>query len=61
MGMGGRAGTRARFLRRAGIIGAILLLFAILLLLGGHLILGMIFAVAAAAAIWVFSQARRVR
>jgi hypothetical protein len=61
MSMGGRAGTRARFLRRAGIIGAALLVLAVIFLLGGHLILGIIFAAAAAAAIWVFSQARRVR
>ncbi len=59
--MGGRAGTRAQFLRRAAIVGGILVLLALLFLLSGHLILGIIFAVAAAAAIWVFSQARRVR
>ena len=58
--MGGRARTRAQFLRRAGIIGAILVVLAVILLLSGHLILGIILAVAAAAAIWVFSQARRV-
>jgi hypothetical protein len=61
MSMGGRTGTRARFLRRAAIIGGVLVLLALILLLGGHLILGIICAVAAAVAIWVFSQARRVQ
>lgn len=59
--MGGRARTRAHFLRRAGIIGAILVLLAVLSLASGHIVLGIIFALAGAAAIWVFSQARRVR
>lgn len=59
--MGGRARTRAQFLRRAGIIGAILVLLAVLFLLSGHIVVGIVFAAAGAAAIWLFSQARRVR
>lgn len=61
MASGGRAGTRAQYLRRAAIVGAILVLLALIFLVSGHLILGIVFAVAAAASIWVFSQARRVR
>jgi hypothetical protein len=48
-------------LRRAGLIAGVLVLVALLLLLSGHWVLGVIFAVAAAAAIWVFLQARTVR
>jgi hypothetical protein len=59
--MGGRSNSRSRFLRRAAIFGGVLVLLALIFLLSGHFILGIIFAAAAAAAIWVFSQARRVR
>jgi hypothetical protein len=48
-------------LRRAGLIAGILVLLALLFLVTGHWILGVIFAVAAAAAVWVFVQARTVR
>ena len=61
MSIGGRAQTRQRLLRRAGLIAAALAIVALLLLISGHWILGLIFAVAAAAAIWVFLQARTVR
>lgn len=61
MSVGGRAQMRGRILRRAGMIGAVLLLFALLFLVSGHWVLGLIFAAVAAAAIWVFLQARSVR
>ena len=61
MSVGGRGRTRDRTLRRAALIAAVLVLLALLLLVSGHWVLGVIFAVAAAAAIWVFLQARTVR
>jgi uncharacterized membrane protein YgaE (UPF0421/DUF939 family) len=61
MSVGGRGRARDRILRRAALIGAVLALLALLLLVSGHWVLGVIFAVAAAAAIWVFLQARTVR
>jgi uncharacterized membrane protein YccC len=59
--MSGRAQTRQRLLRRAGLIAAALAIVALLLLISGHWVLGLILAVAAAAAIWVVLQARTVR
>ncbi len=59
--MGGRARTRERFLRRGALVAGALGLIALILLLTGHWILGVIFAVAAAAATWVFLQLRTVR
>ena len=61
MSAGGRAQVRGRLLRRAGLAAAVLLLLALLFLSSGHWLLGIIFAVAAAIAIWVFVQARSVR
>ena len=61
MAAGGRASTRERFLRRAGLAAGALVLLALIFLLTGHWILGVIFAAAALAAIWVFAQARTVR
>ena len=61
MSLDGRGQTRQRVLRRAGLIAAILVLLALLFLVTGHWILGIIFAVVAAAAVWVFVQARTVR
>jgi hypothetical protein len=61
MSVGGRGRARDRVLRRAALIAAVLVLLALLLLVSGHWVLGVIFAVAAAAAIWVFLQARTVR
>jgi hypothetical protein len=61
MSVGGRGRARDRILRRAALIAAVLVLLALLLLVSGHWVLGVIFAVAAAAAIWVFLQARTVR
>lgn len=61
MSLDGRARTRQRVLRRAGLIAGILVLLALVFLVSGHWILGVIFAIAAAAAVWVFLQARTVR
>jgi hypothetical protein len=61
MSVGGRAQTRQRMLRRAGLIAGILVLLALVLLLTGHWVLGLIFGAVAAAAFWVFLQVRTVR
>lgn len=61
MSVGGRGGVRERVLRRAALIAGVLVLLALLLLAAGHWVLGVIFGVAAAAAVWVFLQARAVR
>jgi hypothetical protein len=60
MSIGGRAGARQRVLRRASLVGGVLALLALLLLISGHWVLGIICAVVAAAAIWFFLQARAV-
>jgi fatty acid desaturase len=57
----GRGQARERVLRRAALIAGVLVLLALLLLASGHWIFGVIFGVAAAAAIWFFLQARTVR
>jgi hypothetical protein len=59
--VGGRARMRERILRRAALIGGVLVLLALLFLVSGHWVLGVVFGAAAAAAIWVFLQARTVR
>jgi hypothetical protein len=61
MSAGGRAGARRRMLRRAGLIAGVLALVALLFLISGHWVLGVIFGALAVAAIWVFLQARAVR
>ncbi len=61
MSVGGRAGARQRILKRAALIGGALALLALLFLISGHWVLGVIFGAAAAAAIWMFFQARAVR
>jgi hypothetical protein len=61
MSVGGRARTRERFLRRGALIAGALALLALILLLTGHWVFGVIFAAAAAVATWVFVQARSVR
>lgn len=61
MSAGGRARMRERTLRRAALVAGLLVLVALLFLLSGHWVLGVIFAVAAAAAGWLFLQARTVR
>jgi low affinity Fe/Cu permease len=61
MSVGGRANVRGRVLRRAALIAAVLVLLGLLFLASGHWVLALIVGVAAAAAIWVFLQARTVR
>jgi hypothetical protein len=61
MSAGGRTQARQRVLRRAGLIAGVLVLLALVFLISGHWVLGIILAVAAAAAVWVFLQARTVR
>jgi hypothetical protein len=61
MSLGGRGQTRQRILRRAAIVAAVLVVLALIFLLSGHWILGIIFAAIAAAAVWVYMQARTVR
>jgi hypothetical protein len=59
--LGGRGRERRRLVRRFGLIAAVLVVVALLLLLSGHWLIGIIFAVAAAGAVWVFAQVRAVR
>lgn len=61
MSVGGRANARERMLRRAGIAAAVLGILALLFLASGHWIIGIILAVAAAAAVWAFAQVRTLR
>jgi hypothetical protein len=61
MSFGGRARTREHILRRAAWVAVALVLLAVIFLLTGHWILGIIFAALAAAAVWTFLQARTVR
>jgi hypothetical protein len=61
MSVGGRANERGRVLRRAALIAGVLVLLALLFLASGHWVLALIVGAAAAAAIWVFLQARTVR
>jgi hypothetical protein len=61
MSAGGRARTRSTFLRRALLVAGLFILLALLLLSSGHWILGIISAVIAVAAVWVYVQARSVR
>lgn len=61
MSAGGRARTRERVLRRAALIAGVLVLLALVLLISGHWVLGIIIGIAAAVAVWVFLQARTVR
>ena len=57
----GRQQERRRTLLGASVIALILVVVALLLLSGGHLIFGIIFGLAAVAAIWVVFQLRTVR
>jgi hypothetical protein len=61
MSAGERARTRESVLRRGALIAGALVLLAVLLFATGHWILGVIFALPAAVATWVFLQARTVR
>jgi uncharacterized membrane protein YccC len=61
LSVGGRGQTRQRVLRRAGLLALVLVIVALLLLLSGHWVLGVILGVAAAVAVWVYMQMRTVR
>ena len=61
MSVDGRVQTRQRMLRRAALIAGILALLALVFLLTGHWVLGVIFGVVAAVAVLVFFQVRTVR
>jgi hypothetical protein len=58
---GGRGRARQRIVRRAGWIAGGLVLLALLLLLTGHWVVGVVLGAVAAVAVWVFLQARAVR
>jgi len=59
--MSPRARARQSLQRRAGIATAIVVLLALILLLSGHWILGVILGVVAVAAVAAFRQLRTVR
>jgi uncharacterized membrane protein YccC len=61
MSIDGRGQTRQRMLRRAGLIAGILVLVALLFLITGHWVLGVIVGAVAAVAVWFFLQVRTVR
>jgi uncharacterized membrane protein YccC len=61
MSVGGRGQTRERMLRRGALVAAGLVILALLFLLSGHWIIGLILAAAAVVAIWLLLQARSVR
>jgi hypothetical protein len=61
MSAGGRASTRERFVRRSALIAVALAIVALLLLVSGHWIFGLVFAAGAGVAAWVFFQVRSVR
>jgi hypothetical protein len=59
--VGGRAALRRRYLRRVAILAGVLVLLTLVLLAGGHWLLGLVFGAAAVVAILVFMQMRTVR
>ena len=61
MSMSPRGRARQSLQRRAGIVTAILVVLALILLLSGHWILGIIFGVAATVAVAALMQLRTVR
>jgi hypothetical protein len=61
MSISGRGQERRRLVRRTGLGAGGLSLVALVLLLTGHWIVGIVLAAVAAVAIWVFLQARSVR
>jgi uncharacterized membrane protein YccC len=61
MSIDSRGRTRRHMLRRAGLIAGILVLFALVFLITGHWVLGVIVGAVAAAAVWFFLQVRTVR
>ena len=60
MSVGGRGQTRQRMLRRAGLVAGALVVVALLFLISGHWVLGIMFGVAAVVALWAFRQLRSV-
>jgi hypothetical protein len=58
---GGRIQARTRLLRRFGLGALIAGVLALLFLLGGHWIIGIVLAVIAAAFIWLYMQTRSLR
>jgi hypothetical protein len=56
-----RARARQNLMRRAGIVTAVLVLLALILLASGHWILGIILGVVAVAAVLAFLNLRSVR
>ena len=61
MSIGGRAQARERMLRRTALIAGALVLLALILLLTGHWILGLIIGAAGALGVVAFRQLRTVR
>ena len=61
MSMSPRGRARQNLQRRAGIVTAIVVVLALFLLMTGHWIFGIIFGVAAVAAVAAFLQLRKVR
>jgi uncharacterized membrane protein len=61
MSLSPRARARQQLMRRAGIVTGVLVVIALILLLGGHWILGIVFGAAAVAAVLAFFQLRTVR
>jgi hypothetical protein len=61
MSIDSRGQTRQHMLRRAGLIAGILVLIALVFLITGHWVLGVILGAVAAGAVWVFLQVRTVR
>ena len=61
MSVDGRAAARKRYMRRVALVAGALVLVALLLLAGGHWVLGLVFGAAAVAAIVVLAQMRTVR
>ena len=59
--MSARGQIRGRLLRRMGLVAAAVGILALLFLISGHWILGIVFAVGAAVALWLFLQLRTVR
>ncbi len=61
MTVGGRGEARQRMVRRSGMGAIVLVVLALLFLLSGHWVLGIVFGLAAAAAVWAFVQLRSLR
>jgi hypothetical protein len=60
MSAGGRGEARRRLVRRSGAVAGVLVLLALIFLASGHWIIGIVLGAIAAAAVWVFLQARAV-